>query len=282
MRKPTNFSSPVPSHINYRQGGQASIIVLVLFLVAAAAISSIGTTEHTSSAGRTQLLNKQLTATASELSAWYEITGMSTIGTSTPTENELQSVLTTKYASLRVAISNPIVRMGCSTVMDCEPSRQILVWYPATSPQNPASLVNGLPLFETGGDSLWRLYDSKAFLQQRMAGAYNQLLAVGRALAAWAVGQQRASIYSQTSLMRASNCSLPSIALPCLPDWTDITNVPEAMAAAGISTMDATSPWGSVIEITNAAPHASQIPPYTLAMRLRTPSGAFLTYTAGQ
>jgi hypothetical protein len=46
--------------------------------------------------------------------------------------------------------------------------------------------------------------------------------------------------------------------------------------------MDATSPWGSVIEITNAAPDASETPPYTLAMRLRTPSGAYLTFTAAQ
>jgi hypothetical protein len=274
----STLRSPAPA----RQRGQASIIVLVLFLAAAAAISSIGTTEHTASAGRTEMLNRQISATVSELSAWYERDGMASMGASIPTETELQAHLTTRYAALRLAMSTPIVRSGCTTVMDCEPSRQILVWYPATRPPSPVSLVNGLPLYETGGDALWRLYDSKAFVQQRVASAYSQLLGLGRAISAWSVAQQRASIYTQTSLMRASNCSTPGMALPCLSGWTVITSVPEAMAAAGISAMDATSPWGSVIEITNAAPDASQTPPYTLAMRLRTPSGAYLTYTAGQ
>lgn len=264
------------------QSGHASIMVLVLFLAAAAAISIIGTTGHTAKAGRTEMLDKQISATLTELSNWYEQDGLASMGVSTPSETELQTHLTTRYAALRMAISTPIVRAGCTTVMDCEPSRQILVWYPATNPVAPAALINGLPLHETGGDALWKLYDTKAFVQQRMANADSQLLSVGRAIAAWDVAQQRASIYRQTSLMRASNCTSPGVALPCLSGWSFITDVPEVMAAAGIVAMDATSPWGSVIEITNAAPDASETPPYTLAMRLRTPSGAYLTFTAAQ
>ena len=265
-----------------RQRGQASIIVLVIFLAAAAAISSIGTTEHTASAGRTQMVNKQITATLSELSAWFEQDGWMSLAATTPSEAQLQALLTTRYAGLRMAISTPIVRSGCTTVMACEPSRQILVWYPATSPQTATSLVNGLPLYETGGDALWRMYDSKAFVQQRMGSAFSQLLGVGRSIAAWAIAQKRSAVYTQINYLRASNCSTPGTALPCLSGWTAITSVPEAMSAAGLTALDVTAPWGSVIEITNASPDASQTAPYTLPMRLRTPSGAYLTYTTGQ
>jgi hypothetical protein len=264
------------------QRGQASIVVLVLFLAAAAAISAIGTTEHTGNAGRTQLLNRQITDTLSRLSAWYERDGMASLGATTPDEPALQALLSTQYPALHLAMSTPIVRSGCTTVQDCEPSRQILVWYPATSTQASAPLVNGLPMYQTGGDALWRLYDSKGVVQQRMANGYNQLLSVSRALSAWVTAQKRAAVYSQTNYLRANNCSTPGAALPCLTGWTAITAVPAALEAAGMTDQDATAPWGAVIEISNASPDASQVAPYTLAMRLRTPSGAYMTHSISQ
>jgi hypothetical protein len=214
----TSFPKTGPASRGLRAGqrGQASIVVLVLFLAAAAAISAIGTTEHTGNAGRTQVLNRQITDTLSQLSAWYERDGLASLGGTTPDEPALQALLSTKYPALRLAMSTPIVRSGCTTVQDCEPSRQILVWYPATSPQPSAALVNGLPMYQTGGDALWRLYDSKGFVQQRMASAYSQLLGLGRALSAWVTAQQRASVYAQTNYLRASSCSTPGSALPCL------------------------------------------------------------------
>jgi hypothetical protein len=280
----TSFPKTGPASRGLRAGqrGQASIVVLVLFLAAAAAISAIGTTEHTGNAGRTQVLNRQITDTLSQLSAWYERDGLASLGGTTPDEPALQALLSTKYPALRLAMSTPIVRSGCTTVQDCEPSRQILVWYPATSPQPSAALVNGLPMYQTGGDALWRLYDSKGFVQQRMASAYSQLLGLGRALSAWVTAQQRASVYAQTNYLRASSCSTPGSALPCLSGWTAITAVPAALAAAGMSDQDATAPWGAVIEISNASPDASQVAPYTLAMRLRTPSGTYMTHRISQ
>jgi hypothetical protein len=265
------------------QSGQASIVVLVFFLTAVSAIAALGTSDFTSNAGRTQLLTRQITSTLGELTQWFENTGMASLGGTTPTESDLRAVLSTRHPALRIGMSTPIVRSGCVSVMDCEPSRQILVWYPATSPQPSAALVNGLPLHETGGDALWRLYDSRATTQQRLASGYSQMLAASRAISSWANSQRQASIYAvEANFLRAGNCGLPGDALPCLTGWTPITSVSPAMTAAGLAALDVTSPWGSVIEISNAAPEASHVAPYTLAMRLRTPAGAYLTYSTTQ
>lgn len=264
------------------QRGNAAVIVLAVFAAAASAIAAIGLQDQVDASGRTQMLGKQMDMTLSELTNWYQRDGLASLGTSTPTQADLQARLTTRFAGIRMAMSNPIVRSGCSTVMDCEPSRQILVWYPATSPQTAATPVNGLPLYETSGDAIWRLYDSKPFVQDRMASAYAQLLGVGRAISTWATTQQRSAVYAYTNYLRATSCASPGPSLPCLTGWTAITGVPEALAAAGVKAMDVTAPWGAVIEISNASPEASQTLPYSLALRLRTPSGAYLTYTAGQ
>lgn len=288
MIRPKIHHSPIgsiwsvarPAH---QQRGQASVVVLVVFLTAVAAFTAIGTTEFTGDAGRTQMLNRQITSTLTQLSGWYEQWGQASLGNATPSEDDLRALLTTHHPALRLAISTPIVRSGCTTVIDCEPTRQILVWYPATSPPPPASLVNGLPLHETTGDALWRLYDAKAITQKRMATGHSQLLAAGRAISSWATAQRQASVFtSEVNFLRAGSCSSPGNALPCLSGWTPITGVPQAMESSGLSDMDVTSPWGAVIEISNAAPDASLVAPYSLAMRMRTPSGAYLAHSIGQ
>jgi len=265
------------------QRGQAAVLVLVIFLTASAALTAVGTTPHTDSAGRTQMITGQIDATLQELKFWYERTGFASLGTGTPVESALGGVLSSRYPALRMAISTPIVRAGCTGVMDCEPSRQILVWYPATNPQTTANVVNGLPMHEIGGDALWQLYDARALTQQRMATGYQQMLAAGRAITAWASAQRQAAVMStEVNFLRSSSCSTSGPALPCVDAWSAMTSIPQAMAASGLSVLDVTAPWGAVVEISNASGVASHVLPYSLAMRLRTPSGAYLTYSTGQ
>lgn len=68
--------------------------------------------------------------------------------------------------------------------------------------------------------------------------------------------------------------------MPCLDAYTAATTVD--WLEAGVGAVQAIDAWGGTLELSNLADASTEIPPYSMAIRARTPWGAVLHAQAVQ
>lgn len=224
-----------------------------------------------------------------EIEDWYRRNHLDVAGSNTAlSEDELLAILHNPYPGLRMAMSDPI-RQGTScnnasfATAECVPTRLFAAWYPSTEPTSAIDIRHGIDYGAFGGNAVWSVRDTRLWDIEQFARSEKQLDEVGNLLRSWMRSRQMADKKTMFSVnwWRDPSCSpqRSAVFLPCVNLYNELrsTPVPEFI---GVASADTRTPYGW-IEFSNQE-DANLTPPYSIALRLRTPWGQYIQKRVAQ
>lgn len=258
-----------------QRGSVAIVFSAILGAIAVMVLSFSSLAVQKAAFGSEERMAREVEDALAQLQAWYERQA-DTIAVSgvTPTEAQLQAALTRPYPGMRLAMSSSMATPGCTAgTTGCIPWRKIAAWYPATQPPSATTTQDGLPVSEFTGDAIWRVYSSQAWYFDRFAQTQTKMSELSRSLMSWFAAKQGINPVSMHSanFWRASDCSNPGLALPCVDTYTSITTS-GVSALLGLDASDVTPAVGAGIEFSNLQ-DSSTTAPYSVALRVSMPWG---------
>lgn len=269
-----------------RQGGFATLVVIsMLALLSLSMLSLASLSLRQEVWNQESRMRQDVQEAVAQLKLAYEMQWTDLAEPLDPPWDEarLQSELTQTYGGLRMAMSvrlttDPALVCDAATTLtpNCIPSRQIMVWHPATSDIADWSLTQGLPLAQLGADAIGRIHDTRSADIERYAQTQAQMERVGVLLSSLFKARQAMDprLPHGINWWRHPTCSTTASVdehyLPCVNTYTSLATSGVA-AALGLSATDIQTPYGE-IEFSNQQ-DASLTAPYTVALRVQTPFG---------
>ncbi|MDI9235191.1 hypothetical protein [Limnohabitans lacus] len=267
-----------------QQGFVSILVSAILGAIAVMVLSFASLAVNKSASGAEDRMAREVVDALAQLQVWYEREA-DTIAVSavTPTEAQLQAVLTRSYPGMRLAMSTSMASPGCTSgSIACVPWRKVAAWYPATQAPAASIVQDGLPVSEFTGDAIWRVYSSQSWYFERYAQSQAKLNDAARALMSWFAGRKGSNpvLGHDANFWRSSDCSQTDFNLPCVDTYSSLSTTGVA-SLLGLSVADVTAPLGGVIEFSNLQ-DSSTAAPFSVALRVMLPWGGQIRQTVLQ